>query len=164
MKKLFVDFSKLDENLHRNHQGTGLGLSICKSIIEQMGGNVSVKSKVGKGSSFNIELKTKCIVKKTKFIRGLKPSRMQNFQFIYQNPDTKELLSNIKYKKLSNELQISSPSMGQDFQAIELLLQQRKKEIYTIIEEYKLEESVPNDSSLRQIMLDSDKEESKHPV
>jgi len=35
MKKLFMDFGKLDENAHLNREGTGLGLSICKSIIEQ---------------------------------------------------------------------------------------------------------------------------------
>ena len=127
MKKLFLDFSKLDENLHRNHQGTGLGLSICKSIIEQMGGKVSVKSKVGKGSSFNIELTTKCIVKKTKFVKGLKPSRMQNFPFIYQNTQTKELESSIKFKKMSSELQLSSPNLGQNFMAIGMLLGFRRR-------------------------------------
>ena len=44
VKKLFIDFNKLDENSQRNKQGTGLGLSICKKMIEQMGGSVSVKS------------------------------------------------------------------------------------------------------------------------
>jgi signal transduction histidine kinase len=42
LKKLFIDFSKLDENSKRNSQGTGLGLSICKNIIEKMGGSVNV--------------------------------------------------------------------------------------------------------------------------
>ena len=37
-----------------NIKGTGLGLSICKQIIEQMGGSVIVKSKVGAGSKFII--------------------------------------------------------------------------------------------------------------
>ncbi len=37
-------------------KGTGLGLCVCKQIIEQMGGKVSVKSKVGFGTNFIIAL------------------------------------------------------------------------------------------------------------
>lgn len=59
-KNLFIDFGKLTENGDRNKSGTGLGLSICKKIIEQMGGNVKVESKVGVGSKFIINIKTKC--------------------------------------------------------------------------------------------------------
>jgi hypothetical protein len=70
VKKLFIDFNKLDENSQRNKQGTGLGLSICKKIIEQMGGSVHVESKVGVGSEFVINVKTKCRVKNCFLLDG----------------------------------------------------------------------------------------------
>jgi PAS domain S-box-containing protein len=37
--------------------GTGLGLSICKSILEALGGDLSVESKLGAGSTFTMRLK-----------------------------------------------------------------------------------------------------------
>ena len=67
-KNLFIDFGKLSENGDRNKSGTGLGLSICKKIIEQMGGNVEVESKVGVGSAFIINIKTKCKFVQTQFV------------------------------------------------------------------------------------------------
>lgn len=62
LKNLFIDFGRLSENEGRNKSGTGLGLSICKQIIEKMGGSVEVKSQLGVGSQFIINLKTKCKV------------------------------------------------------------------------------------------------------
>jgi signal transduction histidine kinase len=67
VKKLFIDFAKLDENSNRNAQGTGLGLSICKNIIEEMGGSVEVKSKIGEGTEFRLNIKTYCKVKAVRF-------------------------------------------------------------------------------------------------
>ena len=64
LKHLFMDFGKLDDEEGRNKSGTGLGLSICKQIIEQMGGSVEVKSEVGRGTDFIINLKMKSKVTK----------------------------------------------------------------------------------------------------
>jgi signal transduction histidine kinase len=37
-------------------QGTGLGLTICRAIIKEHGGEIEVKSTVGKGTTFSILL------------------------------------------------------------------------------------------------------------
>jgi signal transduction histidine kinase len=56
IKKLFTNYSRLEEHQEINAKGTGLGLSICKNIIQQMGGNVDVKSELSVGSQFIITL------------------------------------------------------------------------------------------------------------
>jgi PAS domain S-box-containing protein len=42
----------------RGTDGTGLGLYLCKNIVERHGGNISVESKEGEGSTFTLELPT----------------------------------------------------------------------------------------------------------
>lgn len=54
--QVFEKFVQIQDDEGREKQGTGLGLSICKSIMEQHGGNLGVKSELGAGSTFFFEL------------------------------------------------------------------------------------------------------------
>ncbi|MCR4658094.1 MAG: response regulator [Lachnospiraceae bacterium] len=55
-KHLFEAFSRADIKKNRSIEGTGLGLAIVKSIVDSMGGTVSVESNYGKGSEFTVEI------------------------------------------------------------------------------------------------------------
>jgi len=56
LKDIFERFHQEMDSLSRNAEGSGLGLSVVKSIVELHGGKISVQSKLGKGSTFKIEL------------------------------------------------------------------------------------------------------------
>ncbi|MEQ1712075.1 MAG: ATP-binding protein, partial [Hyphomicrobium sp.] len=55
MKGLFAEFEQADAALKRRNGGTGLGLAISKRIARAMGGDVSVVSSPGNGSTFSFE-------------------------------------------------------------------------------------------------------------
>ncbi|MCR4896472.1 MAG: DegV family EDD domain-containing protein [Lachnospiraceae bacterium] len=54
---LFDAFKRVDEEKNRHIEGTGLGLSIVKQLVELMGGNITVNSVYGEGSTFTVTVK-----------------------------------------------------------------------------------------------------------
>jgi signal transduction histidine kinase len=58
--KLFKAFTQADASTSRNYGGTGLGLAIAKQFCSMLGGDISVETEYGKGSSFTLTLPRVC--------------------------------------------------------------------------------------------------------
>jgi signal transduction histidine kinase/FixJ family two-component response regulator/HPt (histidine-containing phosphotransfer) domain-containing protein len=56
-ERLFMPFSQADASITRKYGGTGLGLVISKTLIELMGGEISVVSESGQGALFTFTLR-----------------------------------------------------------------------------------------------------------
>lgn len=56
LEHIWETFAQEDGGARSEYKGTGLGASIAKSLVEMMGGTISVKSKLNEGSVFTVDM------------------------------------------------------------------------------------------------------------
>ena len=56
MGKLFQEFSQASSSTASRYGGTGLGLTISRRFCQIMGGDITVESEPGRGSTFTIRV------------------------------------------------------------------------------------------------------------
>ena len=56
LPKMFERFHRVNNSAGRSFEGTGIGLSLTKELVQLQGGNISVKSKEGTGSTFKVAI------------------------------------------------------------------------------------------------------------
>ncbi|MDR1446745.1 MAG: response regulator [Treponema sp.] len=94
LKKIFGDFVRFDTAKNRNIEGTGLGLAITYNLCRLMGGNVSVTSVYGKGSTFTVVLPQKILDAKPIGGSGGEPWRLVPAEgAAYENNLPKQIVS-----------------------------------------------------------------------
>ncbi len=136
LNKLFKSFQRVDLEKNRNIEGTGLGLAITKRLLERMGGNITVESTYGKGSTFTIEV-PQIVIDNTPLNHGeaVKQEDRKRYQERFHAPDAKILMVddnavNLKvFSGLLKKTQVQVTSLRSGMECIELV----KQEYFDII-------------------------------
>ena len=99
---IFERFHQIDEKSNRKYEGSGIGLALSKEIIELFNGKISVKSKLGNGSTFKILLpiEKNALINNEKIakIKDINPAILEEFKIVKEKV-TKEIKSSIKKEK-----------------------------------------------------------------
>ncbi len=96
-RRLFQSFSQADTSTTRKYGGTGLGLAISKSLVEMMGGAITVKSVEGEGSTFSFTATFAKQANKTElvFSQSLRDLRLERVLVVDDNSCARDIMVNM---------------------------------------------------------------------
>ncbi len=126
LSRLFKSFSQVDSSTTRKYGGTGLGLVISQKLINLMGGDVSVSSEEGKGTTFSFNIRAKAALASKKQYTVLNTAANENKKVLIVD-DNSTNLSILKKQLEQWKLNTKEALSGND--ALEIL----KKESFDLI-------------------------------
>jgi len=126
LSRLFKSFSQVDSSTTRKYGGTGLGLVISQKLINLMGGDVSVSSEEGKGTTFSFNIRAKAALASKKQYTVLNTAANENKKVLIVD-DNSTNLSILKKQLEQWKLNTKEALSGKD--ALEIL----KKESFDLI-------------------------------
>lgn len=115
LQEVFNKFTQADGSTTREYGGTGLGLTIAKSFVELMGGQLSLKSEYGQGTTFTIELTLPIAEIEETHLKSVGSIREKNILIIDDNPINCEILKEQLTFWKCQAATVTSAQMGRDF-------------------------------------------------
>ncbi len=126
-ENIFDSFSQGSIEINRKYGGTGLGLSIVKGLVGILGGTISLKSELGKGTKFYFEIDVKkgekiTEVKQIEYFKDVEKNNLENINvLIVEDNKINQMIT----QKTLSKMKITSDIVDNGEAAVELVKQKK---------------------------------------